>query len=74
MSNEIEIKDKIVLNHPRIKFEVHTSQDEKTYFTINSSNGEILATSEMYSSYQWKDTIDSIIHNAATALIYDERK
>lgn len=54
------------------KFEIKKSSNEKFYFNLYASNGEIIATSEMYNSKQsCKGGIESVKRNAPTAEIED---
>ncbi|UZO81538.1 YegP family protein [Aquimarina sp. ERC-38] len=55
------------------KFEIKKSTNGKFYFNLRSkSNGEIIATSEMYNSKQsCKDGISAVKRDAPNAIIND---
>lgn len=50
------------------KFEIKKSSNEKFYFNLHASNGEIIATSEMYNSKQsCKGGIEAVKRDAPAA-------
>ncbi len=50
-----------------------TARDGSPYFTLKASNGEVIGTSEMYSSTTARDNgIDSCKRNGPTATIVDQ--
>lgn len=56
-----------------MKFVIKKSSNEQYYFFIKASNGQILCTSETYTTKQSaKDTIDTIKRNASTATTEDD--
>ncbi len=55
------------------RFEKLISKNEKPYFTLKATNGQIIGQSEMYESEASRDNgIDSVMKNAADAEIVDE--
>lgn len=49
-----------------------TASNGQPYFTLNSTNRQVIGTSEMYSSNQMRDKgIESVKNNAPTAIIDD---
>ena len=56
-----------------LKKSTSTVQDQKYYFVLKASNGEIIATSEMYSTKQAAQTgIRSVQQNGSSDDIRDE--
>ena len=54
------------------KFKINKSKNEKYYFNLHATNGEIIATSEMYNSKQsCKNGIESVKKNAPIAEVDD---
>lgn len=50
-----------------------TARDESPYFTLKASNGEVIGTSEMYSSTTARDNgIASCKRNGPTATVVDQ--
>jgi uncharacterized protein len=55
------------------KFERKTSSNDKPYFNLKASNGQIIGTSEMYESEAARDNgIESVKSNAADATTDDQ--
>jgi uncharacterized protein YegP (UPF0339 family) len=56
-----------------LKKSTKTVQDQKYYFVLKASNGETIATSEMYSTKQAAQTgIRSVQQNGSTDDVRDE--
>ncbi|MDF7661907.1 YegP family protein [Erwiniaceae bacterium L1_54_6] len=56
-----------------LKKSTKTVQDQKYYFVLKASNGETIATSEMYSTRQAAQTgIRSVQQNGSTDDVRDE--
>ena len=54
------------------KFEIKKSKDEQYYFILKASNGEVIATSEMYKKKAGAENgIQSVKTNAQKAKIED---
>jgi len=54
------------------KFDRRTSNDDKPYFVLKAANGEILGTSEQYSSAAaMENGVQSVMANAPTAVVDD---
>ena len=54
------------------RFEARTSRKRQPYFVLLAANGEIIGTSEMYSSKPaMRNGIESVRRNAASARIVD---
>ena len=57
------------------KFIIRKSEDNQFYFVLEATNGEVIATSEMYTT---KDSclngIDSVRRNAPIAVLDDQTK
>lgn len=57
------------------KFITHTATNGEPYFTLVASNGQVLMTSETYSSnQQMQDTLDTLIGKKMPIKVIDERK
>ena len=57
------------------KFVLHTATNGEPYFTLVASNGQILMTSETYSSnQQMQDTLNTLLGKKLPVKIVDERK
>ena len=57
------------------KFVLHTAVNGEPYFTLVASNGQILLTSETYSSnQQMQDTLNTLLGKKLPVKIVDERK
>lgn len=57
---------------PKPRFEIRRSSDNQYYFVLLAPNGEVIATSEMYTSKQGcKSGIESVKRNAPKADIID---
>lgn len=57
-------------NNP--KFEISKSSNDKYYFVLKAGNGEVIATSQMYSTKEsCKKGIQSVKDNAINAEIED---
>jgi len=57
------------------KFVTHTAVNGEPYFTLVASNGQVLMTSETYSSnQQMQDTLDTLIGKKLPTKVVDERK
>lgn len=55
------------------RFEKKTSTNEKHYFNLKATNGQVIGTSQMYASAAGRDNgIESVKNNAATATIEDQ--
>jgi uncharacterized protein YegP (UPF0339 family) len=55
------------------KFDRKTSSNDKFYFNLKATNGQIIGTSEMYESDASRDNgIDSVKTNAADATVDDQ--
>ena len=55
------------------RFEKLTSKNDKPYFNLKASNGQIIGTSEMYESAAARDNgIESVKTNAPTATVDDQ--
>lgn len=55
------------------RFERLTSKNDKPYFNLKASNGQIIGTSEMYESTAARDNgIESVKTNAPTATVDDQ--
>lgn len=55
------------------RFEKLTSKNDKPYFNLKASNGQIIASSEMYESTSARDNgIESVKTNAPTAAVDDQ--
>lgn len=55
------------------RFEKLTSKNDKPYFNLKATNGQIIGTSEMYESTSARDNgIESVKTNAPTATIDDQ--
>ncbi|MBX7225692.1 MAG: YegP family protein [Chitinophagales bacterium] len=55
------------------RFEKLTSKNEKYYFNLKASNGQIIGTSEMYESEAARNNgIASVMKNAADASVEDQ--
>ncbi|MCV9926341.1 YegP family protein [Flavobacterium sp. LS1R49] len=55
------------------KFARETSKNEKPYFNLKATNGQIIGTSEMYESVAARENgIESVKNNAPTATIDDQ--
>ena len=55
-----------------IRFDSRTAKDGSPYFVLKAGNGEIIGTSEMYSSTAAKDNgIASVVTNAPGAKVED---
>lgn len=55
------------------RFELKTAKDEKVYFNLKSSNGQVVGTSQMYSSVEARQKgIDAVKSNAPLAQIDDK--
>lgn len=55
------------------KYEKKTSSNNKYYFNLKASNGQIIGTSEMYASSAARDTgIESVKANAPGASVVEE--
>lgn len=55
------------------KFDRKTSSNDKPYFNLKASNGQIIGTSEMYESETARDNgIESVKSNAADATTDDQ--
>ena len=53
-------------------FEIHKSEDGQFYFTLQATNDEIIATSEMYTTKQnCQNGIESVKTNAPNAEVVD---
>src|SRR4029453_12433724 len=54
------------------QFDRRTSTDDKPYFVLKAANGEILGTSEQYSSAAaMENGVQSVMANAPTAVVDD---
>jgi uncharacterized protein YegP (UPF0339 family) len=54
------------------RFERKTASDGRPYFTLKAANGEVIGTSEMYSSEEARDAgIAAVKANAASTLVED---
>lgn len=54
------------------KFEISKSKNDKYYFNLKAGNGEVIATSEMYSAKaSCQNGIDSVKTNAPGAEVVD---
>ncbi len=54
------------------RFEKLTSKNEKPYFNLKATNGQVIGTSELYESETARDNgIESVKKNAADATIED---
>lgn len=54
------------------QFDRRTSNDDKPYFVLKAANGEILGTSEQYSSAAaMENGVQSVMANAPTAVVDD---
>lgn len=54
------------------QFDRMSSQDEKPYFVLKATNGEVIGTSQQYSSRSaMEDGIQSVMANAAAATVDD---
>ncbi|KMQ68401.1 hypothetical protein ACM39_07730 [Chryseobacterium sp. FH2] len=57
------------------KFERKKAKDERCYFTLKASNGQIIGTSQMYESENGMENgIESVQNNAPNASVEDETK
>ena len=57
--------------HP--KFELKKSKDDQFYFNLTATNGQVIATSEMYTTKESAQTgIHSVKENAPKAEIEDQ--
>lgn len=55
------------------KFERKTSSNDKSYFNLKAGNGQIIGTSQMYSSKSGMEKgIESVKNNAKTASVQEE--
>jgi uncharacterized protein len=55
------------------KYERKTSKNDKLYFTLHATNGQVIGMSEMYDSESGRSNgIDSVKNNAPGAFIEDE--
>jgi uncharacterized protein YegP (UPF0339 family) len=55
------------------KFDRKTSTNEKYYFNLKASNGQVIGTSQMYESAASRDNgIESVINNAGAADVVEE--
>jgi uncharacterized protein YegP (UPF0339 family) len=55
------------------RFEKKVSTNNKPYFNLKASNGQVIGTSEMYESTAARDNgIESVKNNAPTATIDDQ--
>lgn len=55
------------------RFEKLTSKNDKPYFNLKASNGQIIGSSEMYESAAARDNgIESVKTNAPTATVDDQ--
>ncbi|NML40424.1 YegP family protein [Chitinophaga sp. G-6-1-13] len=55
------------------RFEKKTSSNEKHYFNLKATNGQVIGTSQMYASESGRDNgIASVKTNAPTATIDDQ--
>ena len=54
------------------KFKIHKSSNDQFYFNLHAGNGQVIASSEMYTSKQNCETgIESVKENAPKAEIED---
>jgi uncharacterized protein len=54
------------------RFDRRTSKDDKPYFVLQAANGEIIGTSEQYSSVSaMENGVQSVKENARTAAVDD---
>ncbi len=54
------------------QFDRMSSQDDKPYFVLKATNGEVIGTSQQYSSRSaMEDGIQSVMANAAAATVDD---
>ena len=54
------------------RYERRTSRRDEPYFVLKAQNGEVIGTSEMYSSSAARDDgIRSVMHNAPIATLED---
>lgn len=57
------------------KFERNKAKDDRCYFNLKASNGQIIGTSQMYESDNGMENgIDSVKNNAPNASVEDETK
>lgn len=55
------------------KFEKLTAKDDRCYFNLKASNGQIIGTSQMYESENGMENgIESVKNNASGAFLEDE--
>ena len=54
-----------------MKFEIHVSKNNQFYFILVARNGEVVATSETYSTKQMCKKGISAVRKALFALTYD---
>ncbi|MBC7777215.1 MAG: YegP family protein [Phycisphaerae bacterium] len=55
------------------RFECQSSANDKFYFTLKSSNGQVVGNSQMYESVVSRDNgIESVKNNAPDATVEDE--
>ncbi|MDH6313693.1 uncharacterized protein YegP (UPF0339 family) [Parabacteroides sp. PFB2-10] len=54
------------------RYEIKTSKDNRSYFNLKASNGQVVGTSEMYNSEAaMKNGIESVKKNAPEATLVD---
>lgn len=73
MENIINFKGNINFNIPMAKFVKKTAKNGEFYFSLKAGNGEIILSSEMYSSKSSRDNgIESVKENAPKDERYDK--
>lgn len=59
----------------QVRFEIREAKDEQFYFVLIALNGEVICTSEMYTTKQSAQVgIGSVVLNAPHAIVIDTTK